>query len=176
MSSERGEVDNPYRQANFRPRARRSWLRWLIGGIVLALSSLLASCVGCFVIGSRALEEGSQFAAQTIASVGSGWDANLLLEIAAPELLESTPPEKVRQFLSFVATRLGPLVSAGEVQNGQWRFFTGTTGFSVFTWHFSDCEFERGEARITVHLVKRAGKWQVSSFNVNSDLLMKDPS
>ena len=175
MSSDGGRFDDPYRQPNFRPRTRRYWVRWLIGGIVLALASLLGSCVGCFVIGNRALEEGSRFATQTIASVGSAWDANLLLERAAPELLESTPPEKVRQFLSFVATRLGPLVSAGEVQNGQWRFFTGARGFSVFTWHFSDCEFERGQARITVQLVKRAGQWQVSSFNVNSDLLMQDP-
>jgi hypothetical protein len=151
-------------------------VRWFIGGTVLALASLLGSCVGCFVIGSRAQEEGSRFAAETIATVGSGWDANLLLERAAPDLLESTPPEKVRKFLSFVGTRLGPLVSAGEVQNGPWRFFTGARGFSLFTWHFSDCQFERGKARITVQLVKRAGKWQVSSFNVNSDLLMQDPS
>jgi hypothetical protein len=97
-----------------------------------------------------------------------------LVSRAAPELLQSAPPEKLADFVRFVERRLGPLKTVGPIQKGQWQAFIGTAGPAVFTWQYSDCQFERGPGRITMQLVKRSGGWRVVTFNVNSDLLMKD--
>jgi hypothetical protein len=152
----------------------RRWLRWLAAIASVGFAGTCGSCIGCFVVGTQAVSEGSEFATATIRLVAQPWNPEALVSRAAPELLQVTPADKLNDFVRFVARRLGPLESLGPVQNGQWRVFMGITGPAVYSWHFSDCQFERGPGRITMQLVKRGGAWQVLTFNVNSDLLMKD--
>jgi hypothetical protein len=156
------------------PLSGSRWLRWLAIAVLVGSLGTCGSCVGCFVVGTQALADGSEFAASTIRAVAQPWSADALASRAAPELLQGTPVDKLKEFIGFVARRLGPLKSPGTVQNGEWRVFMAVTGPAVYTWHFSDCQFERGPGRITMQLVKRRGAWQVLTFNVNSDLLMKD--
>ena len=153
---------------------RRAWLRWVGLTVVLGLMLLIGSCVGCTVVGSRARAEGSQFAASSIDAVARPWRSEDLLNRAAPELLEVMPKEKLESFVGFVARRLGSVKKCGAVQNGQWRVFVGAKGPAVFTWHYADCEFDRGPGRLTLQLVRRRGDWKILTFNVNSDLLMRD--
>jgi hypothetical protein len=128
------------------------------------------------VVGSRAVVEGAEFAAETITSVASNWEPEPLIERAAPDFLESTPPEKLRQAISFFGGRLGPLKSSGATENGQWRVAMRLTGLEIYTSHYMDCEFEHGPGRVTIQLVKRGGKWEVLGFRVNADQLIQDPS
>lgn len=155
------------------PGSRRGLRRILIVAVLGFLGSC-GSCVGCFVVGSRASTEGAAFARETIVLVSQPWNAEALVSRAAPELLQTTSREKLVDFVAFISRRLGPLRAAGPMQNGQWRVYVGTKGPAVFTSHFSDCEFERGPGRVTVQLVRRGDTWQVLSFHINSDLLMKD--
>jgi hypothetical protein len=153
---------------------QRRWLRWAAIAAVLAFLGACGSCVGCVIVGTRAASEGATFAAETIEAVAQPWSADALVSRAAPELLQNAPAEKLPDFIRFVGRRLGPLKTAGPIQKGEWRVFMGTAGPAVFAWQFSDCQFERGPARITMQLVKRYDGWRVVTFNVNSDLLLKD--
>lgn len=142
--------------------------------MIVGFLGTCGSCVACFVVGTKAVSEGSEFAASTIRAVADPWNPDALVSRAAPEFLQVTPADKLDEFIRFIARRLGPLKGPGPIQDGQWQVFMGTTGPVVYTSHFSDCHFERGPGRISMQLVKRGGAWQVVTFNVQSDLLLKD--
>jgi hypothetical protein len=127
-------------------------------------------------MGYRASTQGAEFAATTIKSVAAPWSADALIDKAAPEFLQSTPRGKVPAFVSFVAARLGSLKTLGTVETYQWETYIGPGGPAVFTWHYSDCEFENGNARITVQLIRRGQTWKIVAFNVDSDILAQEPS
>ena len=156
------------------PQRMRKTLWWVLAGGVVLLVLTGSSCVGCVMVGSRASKKGAAFAAETIQQVAGPWNADRLLAVASPEFLQTMPREKVPLFVSFISRRLGTVTKVGEIQDGPWRVYVGSTGPAVFTWHYSDCEFERGPARVTLQLVRRAGKWQVAGLFLNSDLLMQD--
>ena len=145
--------------------------RWALVGAMIVLS-LTASWVGCAVVGRGSSADGAKFAQGTIAVIATDWNADALIALASPELLQSTPPDKLRAFIAFVGGRLGSLKSCQDVQNGPWQLFLGSAGLSAVTWHYSDCQFEKGPGRITLQLVRRSGAWRVVTINVNSDLLI----
>jgi hypothetical protein len=155
------------------PPVRRRRVHWLIWVLALLSTGSLASCVGCFVVGSRAADEGRDFAHATIRAVTRPWDNRELLARADSSLLDEVPAEKLGKMIDFVGGRLGSMTRCQPVQNGQWRTFAGTSGFFVVSTHYADCSFEKGPARITLGLIRRGGTWRVQSINFNSDLLLE---
>lgn len=151
---------------------RRSRIRWLLASVGMAFLLLLASCVGCFVVGRRGSAQGANFAADVVQSLTDSWDADVLIDSASPELMETSSPEKTRDFISFVADRLGQREKCEDVQSDQWTVQVGTTGLAVISLHYIDCEFAGGRARITLRVRKHGERWQVISINVNSEVLL----
>src|SRR5262245_23311616 len=147
--------------------------RWLLISVAVVFTCS-ASCGGCAIVGYRASAEGSIVARQTIETVARPWDAEKVLQVAAPEFLQMSPPEQSRKFVAFVATRLGTLKTCRDVQNGPWRVFYGVGGFATFTSHVVECDFERGPASITMELVRRKSAWAMTTMRINSDLLVSN--
>ena len=142
--------------------------------LTLAFFALSASsCVGCVVLGYRTSTEGAAYVTAELPKVATPWNADALIERASPDFLANMPADKARLFVSFVDGRLGSLRSLGTVNSGPWRTYAGTTGLIVTTEHWTDCEFEKGPARVTLHLVWRNGTWSIQGFNLGSDALMK---
>jgi hypothetical protein len=132
-------------------------------------------CAACLVRGSRSSEEGVAVAAGLIEQIGTQWSADVLLDHAAPDFLKAMPEDKLRSFLAFVGTRLGPIKACEPVQRGQWQTFVGTGGRAVFASYAQDCSFEHDRGRVTLRLVKRGREWKVMSIHVNADALVKNP-
>lgn len=101
------------------------------------------------------------------------WDAEAVVQRATPEFLSNMPKEKVATFVSFLASRLGPLKRPSPFQDSSWRSFVGTQGFIVTTVQFADCEFEKASARITLTLVRQGGVWRINGLHANADALMQ---
>jgi hypothetical protein len=112
--------------------ARSSRRRWALIGIAVCLT-LTASCAGCAIVGRRASAEGAKFAQATIVAVATAWNTGALVALASPELLQATPPDKLRTFIGFVGTRLGSVKSCQAVQNGPWQVFFGMAGLAAVT-------------------------------------------
>ncbi len=153
-------------------RRRRSRVRLLLSSAGVAFLVLSTACVGCFVVGRRGSAQGAGFAADFVLSLTESWDADVLIDAASPEFMETSTPEKTRNFVSFVAERLGRREKCGDVQSGQWTVQVGTPGLTVISLHYVDCEFAGGSRRITLGVRRRAGSWKVLSINVNSDVLL----
>jgi hypothetical protein len=154
-------------------RQRRLKIRWIVGAAGMLFLLLSAGCVGCFLAGGRKSAQGAEFAEGFVGSFVRSWDADALINSASPEFLESSGPTKTRQFVSFVAERLGTLEKCGVVQNDQWRVTVDTRGLTVVSSHHVDCQFAGGNGSIILSVRERAGAWEVLSLNVNSDALMR---
>jgi hypothetical protein len=131
------------------------------------------SCGGCFVAGYRAHAEGRTYAAAALPMITQPWSVEALLERASPDLLAGGPRTKLVELISWMETRLGPLKGEPAFQDGGWNNHLGTKGFVLTSVHFADCEFEKGQGRVTLALVRSDGVWKINGFHVNSDALMK---
>jgi hypothetical protein len=156
------------------PRRRgRQWVRWIgWGALVLALA-LVGSCTTCVKVGQSAAAEGSAFFQDSVSALTEKWDPAVLEARAAPEFLQSMPPDNLRAFVAFVSSRLGRPMGCKTVRAGQWQVFLGTGGLTVFTTHDQECTFERGVVTISARLVRRADKWAIVAINFNGAPLMK---
>jgi hypothetical protein len=153
-------------------RAKRP-RRWLLISVTAVLVCS-ASCGGCAIVGFKASAEGAIVARQTIEAVARPWNPEKVLQVAAPEWLQVSPPAQSRKFIAFVASRLGTLKMCRDVQNGPWRVFFGFNGLATFTSHVVECDFERGPASITMQLVRRNSAWAMTTMRINSDLLVSN--
>jgi hypothetical protein len=125
------------------------------------------------VVGQSAAVDGRAYAEKALPAISQPWDPTVLSQRASPEFRASMPPEKMAKMMSFIGTRLGPLKYPALFTNGTWRAYAGTNGFSVFTVHSADCEFEKARAKVMFLLVRRKGLWYIHGFNVNSDALLE---
>ena len=100
------------------------------------------------------------------------WDAHELLRRTSPELRKVAPDAKVVQYFAVFSQKLGPPKNIGAPTGG--AFFTfGTSGFAILASYDVPATFERGEGVVRLTLAKHDGRWCISSFFVNSDLLLQ---
>lgn len=141
--------------------------------IVLVLFALLTtSCVGCVALGYRTTQNGASYFAAELPRIAQPWSPDALIARVSPEYLAVAPPDKSTQFVTYLDGKLGALQQMGPVHSGQWTTFVGIRGIKVVTRHWSDCQFEKAPARVTVTLLWSSEGRKIQAFYVNSDALM----
>jgi hypothetical protein len=157
-----------------KPAGSRGLTAPWIALIVLALAALpVGSCIGCFAVGSSGVHGGNEYARLSLDAITAPWNAQALIERSSPEFLASMPPDKTRLFVHMLEEKLGALQRRASVQDGPWRVFVGTNGLSTVTIHFIDCDFEKGQARVSLTVVRRGSDRRIHGFFVNSDALLR---
>jgi hypothetical protein len=112
-------------------------------------------------------EEGRDYVQHTVPTIFSNWNAMQLYDRASPELKEVMTLDRVYD-LFRQGSVLGRLEKCGAARGNAGVFFDFRRGKVTSALFATNAEFERGEAEITIGLIKHGDQWQIQSFNIQS--------
>jgi hypothetical protein len=122
--------------------------------------------------GSQLAAESQAYVDDVIPKIVSSWDANALMERAAPELTSTASPEKFEKIFRVLSDRLGPLERYEGSRGRAHVSVTPQTGRVTVASYVAEATFQKGKASIELNLVMRDQGWQIVGFFVRSDALL----
>lgn len=142
--------------------------------VVITLFLLLMVTAGVFALGimrKMQLYSSSQETALSVTESVLAGNVGILVENSTPELLQSQSAQMLQNYITFVIRALGPLRTMQSI--------TGTSKVSLFI--FTDTaptasytlalEFTNANANAVVEMRQHDGRWQITSFTVQSEYL-----
>jgi hypothetical protein len=150
--------------------------KFFLGLGVLTALLLVAGGIGFFVLArnGEALDKMSKaYVDDSVLAIAANWNVDELWKRAGPRLRASVKREDLRNLFDALGGALGQMAeydgSAGQatmsVVNAQ-----STVGAS----YIANARFRKGEAAISVALVKVGDAWMIEGFHVNSPALLKN--
>lgn len=136
----------------------------IVGGMALAAVFFWTLYRG-FMVGNG---EGRAYVDSAVPAIARNWDRWELLARAAPELKAKAPPEILDQVFGTLA-KLGPM-STYDGATFQETTSVATTGGEVVTATYrAKVHCQKGDALITIRVLKRDGQWSIVNFHVDPE-------
>jgi len=143
---------------------------WTILGTILGTIML----VTIYFVGSamdrigQMQSTGKAYAKEALPAIVQTWNPDALASRAAPELRQIYDDEAMAMLMKRMSDRLGPLKKAGELEAGNIQMPGAVKGQAPFVTMrvVATSSFEKGEATVAIDMIRREGKWAISSFNV----------
>jgi hypothetical protein len=144
----------------------------VLGSIFLALIVLGGIGIAIVAIRGTALDKESRsYADAAIPAIFSQWNQKELLDRASPEFKQAVTIDQLDRMFRWAST-LGQLQKVDPPQGQAGISITPQTGKMTNGQYTAKAQFEKGEATITLGLVKHGEKWQILNFNVQSPQLV----
>jgi hypothetical protein len=144
----------------------------ILGSVFLALILFGAIAIAFLAIRGTALDKESRAYADTaIPAIFSQWSQKELLDRASPELKKAVNIDQLDRMFRWAST-LGPLQKCESAQGQAGMSITPQSGKMTHGQYTAKAQFEKGEATITLGLIKHGDQWQILSFNVHSPQLV----
>lgn len=144
----------------------------ILGSIFLALIVLGAVGIAIVAVRGTALDKESRaYADAAIPAIFSQWNQKEFLDRASPEFKQAVTIDQLDRLFRWAST-LGPLQKAEPAQGQAGISITPQSGKVTGGQYTAKAQFEKGEATITLGLIKHGDQWQILSFNVNSPQLV----
>jgi hypothetical protein len=134
----------------------------IVGGMALAAVFFWMLYRGFMVSNT----EGRAYVDSAVPAIARTWDRQQLLDRAAPELKAKATPELLDQVFGTLAN-LGPM-STYDGATFQETTNVATTGGEVVTATYrATVHCQKGDAVITIRVLKRDGQWSILNFHVD---------
>ena len=141
----------------------------VLGSIFLALILLGGIGIAFTAIRGTALDKESKaYADSAIRAIVSTWSEKELLDRASPELKKAVTIDQLDRFFLAYYNTLGGLQKCEPAQGQATMSLTSQTGRMTTGQYMAKTTFEKGEATITLTLIKHGGGWQIEGFYVDS--------
>ena len=144
----------------------------ILGVIFLVALVLGVIGIGYVAVRGNALDKESKaYVDAAIPAIITNWNKKELLDRASPEFKQAVTDARLDQLFRWLAS-LGRLQKC-DPANGQ-ALMSATTqaGKIIAAQYTAKTIFEKGNATITVKLIKHGDQWQILAFNVNSPQLV----
>jgi hypothetical protein len=144
----------------------------VLGSIFLALIVLGGIGIAIIAVRGIALDKESRAYADTaIPAVFSQWNQKELWDRASPEFKQAVTIDQLDRMFRWAST-LGQLQKCDPAQGQAGVSITPQSGKVTNGQYTAKAQFEKGEATITLGLIKHGDEWQILSFNVQSPQLV----
>ncbi len=143
-----------------------------LGSIFFALIVLAAVGIAFVAIKGSALDKESRaYADSAIPAIVSTWSEKELLDRASPEFNKVVTIDQVDRLFRWLRA-LGALQKCEPAKGQSLMSATTQAGKTVTAEYVAQAEFEKGEATISLRLIKHGDQWQIVNFHVNSPALL----
>jgi hypothetical protein len=139
-----------------------------LGSIFLALIVLVALGIGFIAMRGHALDKESKaYADAAIPAIFTTWLDRALLDRASPELYhDKTTAVQVYRMFRSGESLLGRLQKCEPAKGQSEIFASSQTGKRITATYTAKAQFEKGEATITLALIKHGDQWQIRQFEI----------
>jgi hypothetical protein len=144
----------------------------ILGSIFLAI--IVLGAIGIAVVAVRGIaldKESKAYVEAAIPAIITNWTEKELLDRASPEFKQAATQQQLDQLFRWVST-LGRLQKYDPPQGQALMSATTQTGKVISAQYTTKATFEKGEAIVTLGLIKHGDQWQILRFNVNSPQLV----
>ncbi len=140
--------------------------------VVLIIILLIGAGIAYIAVRGSALDKESRaYAEAAIPAIITNWNEKELLDRASPELKQAATQEQLDQLFRWVSS-LGRLQKYDPPQGQALMSATTQAGKQITAQYSTKSTFEKGEATVTLGLIKHGDQWQILRFNVNSPQLV----
>jgi hypothetical protein len=143
--------------------------KFLVVGLIIIL--LAAAGIAYIAVRGTALDKESKAYAETATpAIVTNWSEKELLDRASPELKKVADQQQFDRMFRWFSS-LGRLQKFEPLKGGAIMSATSQAGKQVTAQYQTKATFDKGEAMVTLGLIKHGDQWQVLRFNVNSPQL-----
>jgi hypothetical protein len=143
-----------------------------LGLIFLALIVLGAIGIAFVAIRGTALDKESKaYAESAIPPIVTTWSEKELLDRASPEFKNAVTVDQLDRLFRWVSS-LGRLQKCQPAEGHSLMSATTQSGKMISAQYTIKATFEKGDATITLGLIKHGDQWQILRFDVQSPQLV----
>jgi flagellar basal body-associated protein FliL len=140
--------------------------------VVLVIVLLVVAGIAYVVVRGAALDKESKAYADTaIPAIVNGWNEKELLDRASPEFKKAATQQQLDQMFRWFGS-LGRFQKVEPAQGQAVMSATNQTGKVVSAKYTTKATFDKGEATVTLGLIKHGEQWQILTFDVRSPQLV----
>ena len=144
----------------------------VLGSIFLAIVVLGAIGIAFVVVRGNALDKESKaYADAAIPAIVTGWNEKELLDRASPEFKKAATQQQLDQIFRWFGS-LGRFEKCDPAQGQALMSATTQNGKVISAQYTTKAAFDKGEATITLGLIKHGDQWQILRFDVHSPQLV----
>ena len=144
----------------------------IFGAIFLAIIVLGAGGIAYVVVRGSALDKESKaYADAAIPAIVTTWSEKALLDRASPEFKKAVTLDQIDRLFRWFRG-LGGLQKCEPLEGNALMSATSQTGKRISAQYTAKATFERGEATLTLGLIKHGDQWQILKFEVRSPQLV----
>lgn len=144
----------------------------VLGSIFLALIVLGGIAIAIVAIRGTALDKESRaYVDAAIPAIFSQWNQKELLDRASPEFKQAVTLDQLDRAFRW-GSALGQLQKCDPAQGQAGISITPQAGKVTIGQYAAKAQFEKGEATITLGLIKHGNQWQILNFNFVSPALV----
>jgi hypothetical protein len=144
----------------------------VLGSIFLVVIVLGGIGIAFVAIRGNALDKESRvYADAAIPATVTTWSEKELLDRASPEFKQAITIDQLDRLFRW-ASSLGRLQKCEPAQGQAGISVTSQTGKVISAQYTAKAQFEKGEAIITLGLIKHGQQWQIARFDVQSPALL----
>lgn len=137
----------------------------VLGSIFLLIIVLGAIGIAFVAVRGAALDKESKaYADMAIPAIVANWDKKELLDRASSELKQAAPQRQIDEYFLRAST-LGRLQKCESAQGQALMSATTRNGKMISARYTAKATFEKGEATVTLGLIKHGEQWQILSFD-----------
>jgi hypothetical protein len=143
-----------------------------LGSIFLVLLVLGAIGIAIVAIRGTALDKESHaYVEAAIPAIFTEWNQRALLDRASPEFKRAVTVDQLERLFRWAST-LGRLQKCDPAQGQAGISITPQTGKVITGLYTAKAKFEKGEATLTLRIIKHGDQWQIARFDVQSPQLI----
>ena len=140
--------------------------------VLLVIVMLVVAGIAYVVVRGTALDKESKaYADAAIPAIVNGWNEKELLDRASPEFKKVATQQQLDQMFRWFAS-LGRFQKVEPAQGQAVMSATNQTGKVVSAQYRTKATFDKGEATVTLGLIKHGEQWQILAFDVRSPQLV----
>jgi hypothetical protein len=149
--------------------------KFFLGLGVFTALLLVAGGIGFFVLArnGEALDKASKaYVDESVVAIAANWNVDELWKRAGPRLRASVKREDMRNLFDALNGALGQMADY-DGSAGQATMSMVNSQSTVAAQYVAKAHFRKGDAAISVALVKVGDDWMIEGFHVNSPALLK---
>ena len=150
--------------------------------IILLIFGIIAVCIAVaigamFYFGGKFDEESKAYVDANVPLIFGQWDMKKLIQNASPEFLDTVKTQQAKERLNTLFLsgfeKLGKIKQyKGSEGQATIDIDIGSKGITIYADYTATCVFQKGEAKISIRIIKKDDRWQIFSFSISSPALL----
>lgn len=138
-------------------------------GVIIAIAMM-------FYFGGKLDKESKAYVDNVVPYIFGKWESSKIMQHASPEFISTmkSPQDKARleDLFRVCSERLGVLKQYNGSEGQATVYHEVGKGKIVYADYIARGVFEKGQAKITMRIIRKGDKWQIYSFNITSPVLL----